>query len=102
MATKPKLSKRAIKLLNRLYDEHFYPHTGEDAKEGSAMRELIDAGLVVSGGRVAVIRRCYMPVGVKPFKVESYPDRPKWLHKINAEALEVPRPGRPHFEKATP
>lgn len=75
----PKLSKRATKLLHRLYDEHFYPHDGADAPPGSAMRELIDAGLVVSGGRVARIIRCYLPKGVKPFKVEHFPSKPKWL-----------------------
>lgn len=73
-----KLSKRATKLLHRLYEEHFYPHLGGDTAT-PAMQELIDAGLVVSGGRVAKIMRCFMPKGTTPFKIEKIPRKPKWL-----------------------
>lgn len=73
----PTLSKRATALLHRLYDERFYPDATNCV--GPVMQELLDAGLVVSGGRVAKIVRCYMPKGVKPFKCEKYPEKPEWL-----------------------
>lgn len=72
-----KLSKRATKLLHKIYEGRFYPDTTNMV--GPVMKELLDAGLVVSGGRVTKIVRCFMPRGVKRFMIEKYPEKPKWL-----------------------
>lgn len=78
---KRKLSRRAAKLLHRLYEGHFYPCTFEGAIP-KAMQELIDARLIESGGRVARIMRCYVPKGMKTFRLERLPEKPKWLLKL--------------------
>lgn len=73
-----KLSKRATAMLHRLYEGAFYPCdiSGPIPK---AMQELIDAGLVQSGGRVVKIARYYVPRGHKPFVLDAMPRKPKWL-----------------------
>lgn len=73
----PKLSKRAKAMLRRLYDGRFY--ADKTNMVGPVMQELLDAGFVVSGGRVESIVRCWMPKGTKPFKCEKFPEMPEWL-----------------------
>lgn len=75
----PKLSKAAVKMLVRVYEGHFYPWQPEPH---GAMRELVDAGLVVSTGRVALLKSCYVPPGTRPAKLEAIPAMPNWLHAV--------------------
>lgn len=78
--SKPQLSKRATEMLHRLYEGRFY-QAFTKGHIPKAMQELIDAGLVTTGGRVARIVLCYVPKGTKPFSVETMPRKPKWLAK---------------------
>lgn len=73
----PKLSKRAIALLRRLYRGAWYPTF--DKAPPAAMKELLDAGLVVSGGRVKTIIAAFVPKGTKAFELEAIPKEPQWL-----------------------
>jgi hypothetical protein len=78
-----KLSKRAIKMLHRLYEGQWYPAfiKGDIPK---AMQELIDAGLVTTAGRIQRIVRCYVPKGTKPTNfIDRIPSKPKWLQNSN-------------------
>lgn len=65
------LSKPARKLLARVSSSRYYYRWRPPA--GRYMQELIDAGLVVHGGRVNQISAFWMPVGVTPFQMEKYP-----------------------------
>lgn len=65
------LSLRALKLLDRLRDGHFYPTYAPDTPK--AMQELIDHELVGTTGRVEVIRSCYVPMqGYVPYVEEQF------------------------------
>jgi hypothetical protein len=77
------LSKRALKLLDRLYDGHWYPM--QYPEPTGAMKELVDAGFVIGAGRVQVISTVYVPKGTTAFKLEKIPKKPKWLKKALAE-----------------
>jgi hypothetical protein len=69
---RPQLSKRAQALLARVRDPgRFYVWRPEH--ESAAMRELMDAGLVVRQGRVNQIVACYVPKGTKPLRMEQFP-----------------------------
>lgn len=57
------LSKRAQKLHARLMAGHWYDYSSHRIPQ--AMQELVEAGLVTTGGRVAEIRRCYIPTSRK-------------------------------------
>ena len=75
------LSKRAIKLLHRLYDGHWY--SAVDGKVTPVMQELLEAGLVGTIGRVKVIERCFVPKGSKPVNwMHDIPRKPKWLRNL--------------------
>lgn len=66
------LSKRAQNLLRRIKEGRFYPTHHPNTPK--AMQELIDAKLVVTCGRVEVVRRCYVPAkGYRPYKPEVLP-----------------------------
>lgn len=71
------LSPKARKLYERVCDSaNWYAGTGHvalEARTPAAMQELLDAGLVVVGGRVERLVSCYVPKGTKPFKLEKFP-----------------------------
>jgi hypothetical protein len=69
--TKKALSPRAQKLYASVCSGKFYPVHGKNIPK--CMDELIAAGLVVPGGRVASIILAYVPKGTKPYKIEQYP-----------------------------
>lgn len=75
METK-RLSRRAIKLLHRLYEGQWYRDP-----PNAAMQELIDADLVKLMGRVNVVSAAYVPVDTKPLQCERIPKKPDWLLK---------------------
>lgn len=67
----PPLSKRAAKLFERVKKGEFYP--AYDKSTPKAMKELEEAGLVSTCGRVVVIRACYVPAsGYTPFVPERF------------------------------
>lgn len=69
---KPLLSIPAQKLWKNVQkSERFYPWTPKPSKY---MQELIDAGLVVTSGRVIKMGSFFTPKGVKPFTVEEFPE----------------------------
>lgn len=71
MGMKPKLSKRAEILFERLKMGYFYP--AFDSKTPAAMKELEDAGLILTAGRVETVRVCYVPrKGFRPLLRESW------------------------------
>lgn len=71
-AASPRLTKRAQALLARIRSGAWYvPYAGKTPK---AMDELLAAGLVEIGGRVAVMYLAYVPTGTKPFVREQYPE----------------------------
>lgn len=66
-----KLSKRAEKMLRRVQAGEFYKL--ENYHNSPAMRELLDAGLVTTTGRVVIIEACFVPaVGYTPFTQEKF------------------------------
>lgn len=65
------LSPRAASLYKRVCDGYWYKAHAENLPK--AMDELVEAGLVVLGGRVEVMSSAYVPIGTKPFRVEQYP-----------------------------
>lgn len=65
------MTKRAEKLLARIRRGAWYP--AFDKSTPQAMQELLDGGLVVTAGRVAVVRSCYVPVGFVPAVREVFP-----------------------------
>lgn len=69
-----KLSKAAKRVWKNLCAGKFYQPRAWGTKCPKAMQELVDAGLVVEGGRVQVIGRYYVPIGTKPFTCEKFPD----------------------------
>jgi hypothetical protein len=73
VATVP-LSKSAQNMLTRLRKGAWY--TWDPNKMPKAMQELVDAGLVTTGGRVKVATRCWVPVGYIPARMEQFPE--KW------------------------
>jgi hypothetical protein len=77
MSQHPVLSRRAIKLLHRLYEGEFYFAYAKNTPK--VMKELFDAGLVGSMGRVVTMAACYVPKGAKPPKLDTLPRKPKWL-----------------------
>lgn len=69
-----KLSKRAQNLLYRVRKGAFYRPWSPDLPK--AMKELEDAGLVVTTGRVVVVERCYVPAeGYAPYVPERFEAR---------------------------
>ncbi len=73
MSEEPKLPKRAQKLWERVKDGEYYRPW--DPKLPKAMKELQDAGLVATVGRVVVIERCYVPAkGYTPYVPEKFHD----------------------------
>ena len=70
-ASRATLSKRALKLLNRIEKKYYYyPNTGKQPK---AMEELINAGLVVTTSRVMVVQSCHVPAnGYIPYQPEQF------------------------------
>jgi hypothetical protein len=64
-----KLSIAAVNLLSRLRAGEWYPAYGK--RTPKAMKELWDAGLVCTMGRVKVIETCFVPCGSRPFKLEK-------------------------------
>ena len=68
-----KLSPRARKLYARVLAGAWYPWDGTGKRTPKAMQELVDAGLVVVGGRVQTVRAAYVPKGTKPYRLERYP-----------------------------
>lgn len=66
------LSKRAAALLLRVHNQNRF-YKVQAGPTPPAMQELIDAGLVVIGGRVNVICSAYIPKGTKPFRMEQFP-----------------------------
>lgn len=79
IADKIKLSKSAERLLIRVHRGDFYLWDGaprnKNTKTPKAMQELVNAGLVVVGGRVARVVSAYVPKGTKPLKCEQYPGK---------------------------
>jgi hypothetical protein len=66
----PKLSARAVSLLERVRSGRFYP---VDGKVPQAMAELEAAGLVGTAGRAVQFVRCYVPAtGYTPHVLESF------------------------------
>lgn len=78
MTKPPQLSKRALAMLNRLYEGRFYKDdaTGKPSK---TMQELKDAGLVYRGARVMVFGSYYVPHGHTSFALDEMPPKPAWL-----------------------
>ncbi len=67
----PKLSKRAEKLYARIKDGRWYPAYAKDTP--AAMQELVDAGLVHHGGRIARAVLCFVPsAGFVPMRQEDW------------------------------
>jgi hypothetical protein len=67
-----KLSIAAVNLLSRLRAGGWYPaYTANGKRTPKAMKELWDAGLVCTMGRVKVIETCFVPCGSRPFKLEK-------------------------------
>jgi hypothetical protein len=64
-----KLSIAAVNLLTRLRAGEWYPAYGK--RTPKAMKELLDAGLICTMGRVKVIVTCFVPCGSRPFKLEK-------------------------------
>lgn len=64
------LSKRARKTLALIEEGRFYDWGPSDCNQAS-IEELIAAGLIVPGGRVVVIKRCWVTVGSKPFVMDK-------------------------------
>jgi hypothetical protein len=72
--TDAKLSKRARDLLERVRNGAFYRPWSPDLPK--AMKELEDAGLVATTGRVVVIELCYVPAeGYTPYVPEKFEAR---------------------------
>lgn len=69
------ISKAAQKLLARVRNPNRF-YRCKYPMPGRCMQELIDAGLVESGGRVNVVVACYVPVGTTPFHPEQFPAFP--------------------------
>lgn len=75
MTAEPKLSARALRLLERVRAGRWYPVHG--SKVPKAMDELVAAGLVGTAGRAAVLVACYVPKGYR-VRAEVYPPIPTW------------------------
>lgn len=71
------LSKRAKKLLCRIYDGDFYPAFSERTPQ--AMHELVAADLIGVAGRVIKLQACFVPPGTVALELERIPKAPKWL-----------------------
>lgn len=69
---RPPLSPKAQKLWKRI--QHGAWYSTSSPRTPAAMQELIEAGLVVTGGRVKSMESCFVPKGTKPFKLERYPE----------------------------
>lgn len=70
------LSKRARKMYDRVQSPaNWYPAMGPEPK--GAMKELVDAGLVGTMGRVVLVQRFYVPTDAIPLKHERYPSYEK-------------------------
>lgn len=67
-----KCSKNAQSLMKRLLEHQFHLYVGSK-KLPKCLDELIRAGLVVEGGRIAVAHRCYVPYGTTSFVTEEFP-----------------------------
>lgn len=66
----PKLSKRAEKLFERIKAGGWYPAFANNTP--AAMQELVDAGLIHHGGRVARAVLCFVPsAGFEPMRYEE-------------------------------
>lgn len=91
MADKPKLSKRAEKMLERLKQGHFYKWDPQTTPE--AMKELQAAGLVGTCGRVETVVRCWVPAeGYIPYVSEVLPGEkdPSVKRVLDAQAELLP------------
>lgn len=92
MTDKPKLSKRAEAMLERLKQGHFYkwdPNTTP-----AAMKELQAAGLVGTAGRVETVVRCWVPAeGYTCYVPEVLPGEtdPSIRRVLEAQAELLPR-----------
>jgi hypothetical protein len=70
------LSKRAENLLARVRRGEWYPTFGRHVPK--AMRELVDAGMVGTAGRVVTVKSCYVPAeGFIELQRERFPDEPE-------------------------
>lgn len=61
------ISPRASKLYSKICSGRFYRWSHQPS---ALMKELIDAGLIVAGGRVASVVLCWVPQGTKPLRLE--------------------------------
>lgn len=66
-----KLSKRAVKTLQRIRNGAFYK--AYNPNNPKTIEELISAGLIKKTGRVVVIESCYVPTtGYAPYIPEQF------------------------------
>lgn len=67
------LSPRAQRTWDKLRKGNkFYPV--QFPEPGPVIKELIDKGYVMTGGRVARIVSCYVPCGTTPLTREQFPE----------------------------